>query len=164
MAVLLISPVFASERCRVNDTDINAEYYGDCEKGLATGRSIARGRNSYQGSFENGNKHGEGMYTWANGNTYEGDYKDDRRNGRGVFTFANGDKYEGDFRDDKRHGVGAYNWANGSRYVGEYRDDEAQRPGSFHLQIRQEVLRHMGEWNDKRANARLPLISRNYSC
>ena len=53
---------------------------------------------------EEGGRHGQGIYEFANGDRYEGRYMDDKRHGQGVLEFANGDRYEGRYMDDKRRG------------------------------------------------------------
>ena len=96
----------------------------------------------YQGEFNDGVKHGQGIYNWDNGNRYEGPFADDRPNGVGKYYFANGDLYngevkagaltgrgiyvtkagdtlEGTFVDAKLHGIGTYRFASGDRYEGE---------------------------------------------
>ena len=37
-----------------------------------------------------------------------------QRHGRGVYRYANGEVYEGDWKDDKRHGQGVLRYAGGS--------------------------------------------------
>ena len=43
-----------------------------------------------------GQRHGRGVYRYADGDVYEGDYKDNKKHGRGVFRYTSGDVYEGD--------------------------------------------------------------------
>jgi hypothetical protein len=76
---------FAAD-CKVNDPDINVEYVGDCLNGLAHGRGNAKGIDTYEGEFKQGNKHGIGTYIWPDGPRYQGNYADDRRNGFGTMT------------------------------------------------------------------------------
>ena len=40
----------------------------------------------------------------ADGASYEGDYQDGQKHGRGIFRSADGDTYEVDFQHGQRHG------------------------------------------------------------
>ncbi len=62
-------------------------YIGECKKGLAHGRGLAQGVDSYSGQFKNGLPDGKGTYEWENGEIYEGEWKHGFRNGLGVFSF-----------------------------------------------------------------------------
>jgi hypothetical protein len=44
---------------------------------------------------------------------YVGEYKDGQRHGQGTYTWADGTKYVGAWRDNKQHGQGTYTWADG---------------------------------------------------
>jgi hypothetical protein len=65
------------------------------------GRQQARPRyhsDTYDGEWEDDNRHGHGVVTLANGDTYDGEFKD------GVYTLATGNNYDGEWIDDKKHG------------------------------------------------------------
>ena len=79
--------------------------------------------NKYVGDFLNGKKIGQGTFTWKNGNKYVGEWRDDKRTGQGTFTWAVGDKYVGEWRDDKRTGQGTYTWKNGNSWTGQWSND-----------------------------------------
>ena len=53
-----------------------------------------------------------------NGSSLNIEWKDGEKNGQGTFTFVNGDKYVGEVKDDKMHGQGTYTKANGKVYKG----------------------------------------------
>ena len=89
---------------------------------------------------------GPGKEKWANGASYEGSYRNNKRNGEGTMTYADqsvftgtwlnddrvrgtfvsgGSKYEpvgqlNNFKNDKMTGKAKITWANGSSYVGEW--------------------------------------------
>ena len=43
-----------------------------------------------------------------------------QRHGYGLYTFANGDKYEGNWAGDMKSGYGQFYYANGEMYKGEW--------------------------------------------
>ena len=45
---------------------------------------------TYVGEFKDGELHGQGTFTWADGEKYVGEWKDDLQHGQGTFIFANG--------------------------------------------------------------------------
>ncbi len=94
--------------CRVLLPTIDASYEGKCKNGLAHGKGIAQGKDTYEGSFHKGLPQGKGKYTWAGGDWYEGQWNEGVREGRGkmVYTGVNGDSV-----------VNGY-WHN-NEYVGE---------------------------------------------
>jgi hypothetical protein len=79
-------PVHA-QTCKVEDADIAQEYSGECKDGVADGLGIAKGRDTYHGGFQKGKKHGQGVYTWADGSKFETEFFQDRAaNGFGTYT------------------------------------------------------------------------------
>ena len=74
--------------------------------------------------FLNGEKHGQGKFSWVNGDQYTGEWKNSSRTGRGTYFYANGDEYTGEFLNGKKHGQGTYKWANGDQYTGEWKNDK----------------------------------------
>ena len=87
-----------------------------------TVKTITYSNGRYHGQTRNGESHGRGVYTWADGARYEGDFVVGKISGRGVYTWGNGNRYEGEFRDDKFHGRGVLTRADGSRYEGNFVD------------------------------------------
>jgi len=102
--LILGSHLFAQQTgCKVLLPSISGTYTGECKKGLAHGKGIARGFDLYEGSFFKGLPEGEGKYKWANGSYYEGEWKNGMRHGQGkmvsgdtvVTGFWKGDNYQG---------------------------------------------------------------------
>ncbi|HEX5742262.1 MAG TPA: hypothetical protein VFY09_00005, partial [Flavobacteriaceae bacterium] len=50
--------LFAQSDCKVLNDSINQSYAGKCKKGLAYGKGIAKGIDTYEGNFKNGLPHG----------------------------------------------------------------------------------------------------------
>ncbi len=70
---------------------------------------------------------GQGTHTYTFGR-YVGEFKDGEHHGQGTFTYANGDKYVGEWKDSKWHGQGTMTYSDGATYVGEWKDDEIVEP------------------------------------
>ncbi|KAF5198037.1 Phosphatidylinositol 4-phosphate 5-kinase [Thalictrum thalictroides] len=124
---------------------------------------------SYEGTWENGLRHGQGRFVWANGDVYIGEWKNDVREGHGKITYKNGscfegtfrnsnpeeghgkltskrgDYYEGTFRNFKKDGHGRYVWASGNEYSGEWKNDVREGQGRF---VWTNGGIYIGEWKD----------------
>ena len=108
-------------------------YFGGWQDGQMHGQGTytwANGR-KFVGEFQDGNKHGQGTFTWANGNKYVGGWQDDKRHGQGTWKAVEGDKYLGGWQDGQMHGQATYTWANGNKYVGGFQDDKRHGQGTF---------------------------------
>ncbi len=107
--ILLLScgQISGQENCRVFIPALSGTYSGDCKKGLAHGKGISSGTDSYEGQFRKGRPHGFGTYTWATGEVYTGQWKEGKRNGIGKFTFStslNDSILDGQWVNDKYAG------------------------------------------------------------
>ena len=68
---------------------------------------------TYQGTFQLGQRHGHGLYTFQNGDTYDGDWVDNQQHGSGTFVeAATGNTYVGGWKNDKKFGEGVTHWKN----------------------------------------------------
>ena len=50
----------------------------------------------YVGEWKDGNKHGQGTYTYADGDKYVGELKDGKRHGRGTLYYLADNQFKGD--------------------------------------------------------------------
>ncbi len=81
------SILFAQEECKVLMPEISGSYTGKCKKGLAQGKGLAVGTDTYEGRFLKGLPDGTGKYTWADGRVYEGSWEAGKREGKGRMTY-----------------------------------------------------------------------------
>ena len=86
----------------------------------------------YEGDFQNGFRHGKGIFAFASGAKYEGDFQNGFRHGKGILVYPDGSKYEGDFQNDSKHGKGIYYYVDGSRYEGDYINDVHHGQGVYY--------------------------------
>jgi hypothetical protein len=101
---LAVASLALAHDCRVlGNGYLRGSYEGDCyEKDeLADGQGVAKGADSYLGTFVKGRPEGKGTYVWENGARLEGTFKNGRAHGPGVYVSAKGVKYEGDFENGK---------------------------------------------------------------
>jgi hypothetical protein len=78
--------LFAQQKCEVLKVDISGEYSGDCKNGLAHGKGIAKGQNSYEGEFKKGLPNGTGTMVFSDGGKYMGEWKNGLRQGEGKYS------------------------------------------------------------------------------
>ncbi|CAL1169212.1 unnamed protein product [Cladocopium goreaui] len=104
--------------CRQSYED-GSEYYGQFVKRQFHGQGRMRWNcgdglvDEYNGFWENGKMHGQGVYKYCNGTRYQGEFKENLREGYGVLTFTDGSLYEGGWREDVPEGDGRVIYSNG---------------------------------------------------
>lgn len=81
------SMLYAQKECKVLKPEISGSYTGKCKKGLANGKGLAIGTDTYEGRFSKGLPAGRGKYTWADGRIYEGEFKEGIVEGQGTMTY-----------------------------------------------------------------------------
>jgi hypothetical protein len=108
MLILLSgSLMYAQDKCKVLLPEISGSYTGKCKKGLAHGKGLAMGTDTYEGRFSKGWPDGIGKYTWADGRIYEGYWKEGIMEGKGTMIYprAGGDSIvAGIWKDDVYYG------------------------------------------------------------
>ena len=87
LILFLGSILYAQEECKVLLPEISESYTGKCKKGLAHGKGLAVGTDTYEGRFLKGLPDGDGKYTWADGRVYEGSWTEGMRDGKGIMTY-----------------------------------------------------------------------------
>jgi hypothetical protein len=101
--------------------------------------------NIYVGEWKDGDMHGQGTKTWADGSKYVGEFKDGERTGQGTLTDADGDTYVGEFKNDRKDGQGTFTYYDGDTYVGEFKNDKMHGQGTF---IYDDGSKYIGEFKD----------------
>lgn len=74
--------------CIVGRVEISGAYSGGCKNGMAHGKGIARGIDTYEGQFRLGLPDGKGTYKWADGSYYTGMWSKGQRSGKGIMVYA----------------------------------------------------------------------------
>merc|ERR1712054_99017 len=126
-------------------------YEGDKKDGDATlqhgkGKAIYKNSDEYEGEYQEGKRHGFGVYKWAKyeaneeepdvmkvaldeegktvfQSTYTGQYVANLKEGEGVFEYPDGAKYQGEWRFGTKHGRGTFIHAeSNARLVGTFAD------------------------------------------
>jgi hypothetical protein len=87
---MLFAPniMLSQKNCKVLLPEISDSYFGKCKKGLAHGKGIAKGIDTYEGRFYKGYPNGIGTYTWATGDEYIGKWEFGKRSGEGIYKFT----------------------------------------------------------------------------
>jgi hypothetical protein len=92
--------IYAQDKCTVAMPSLSGSYTGECKKGLANGKGMAKGIDSYEGEFRKGYPEGSGKYHWADGTYYEGNWKQGMRDGLGKMIYPDS-TVTGYWREDK---------------------------------------------------------------
>ncbi|CAF1294686.1 unnamed protein product, partial [Didymodactylos carnosus] len=93
-------------------SEYTGEWNNDGQRHGLGKLSFADG-SKYSGKFENGLFTGLGLIIYTDGSKYEGEFSQGRYNGLGVFTRCDGMKYEGQFKDGKIIGLGLLTFSDG---------------------------------------------------
>jgi len=64
---------------------------------------------------------------YPNGDKYDGEWKDGNKHGHGMFTWADGRKYDGMWKDNKSHGRGQEVQPDGAKYLVEWENGRKRR-------------------------------------
>lgn len=81
----------------------------------------------YEGSWVDNLQEGWGAMRYASGSVYEGTWRGGMQDGRGIFRFVSGSEYDGEWVRGKRHGKATYRYADGRAEVARYRDGANDR-------------------------------------
>ena len=76
---------------------------GDCQNGWG---KYEYDNGYYDGFWQNGKKHGYGLYNWNDSGKYIGSWENDTMSGYGVYIAENNDNIIGQYRDGELNGLG----------------------------------------------------------
>jgi hypothetical protein len=85
----------------------------------------------YEGTFQDGQPHGFGIWKHPNGAYYAGEFHEGSWQGRGTWIHPTGIKYAGEWLDGEYHGRGALFLPGGSHYIGEWLHGKKDGPGIY---------------------------------
>jgi hypothetical protein len=104
-------------------------YKGEVTNGQPHGQGVltaADGNREWKGTFVNGRLEGKASFVnKSSGYTFTGEFKDGKIFGQGAETFPSGEKFSGWFEDGKRNGFGTHTYADGKKWSGMYKDGKA---------------------------------------
>ncbi len=102
-------------------------YEGEFKNDLKNGKGKLNYKllkESYEGTFEDNNITGNGIYKWNNGESYKGTFINGKMDGSGKYIWPDGGYYEGDYVNNIKEGKGIFKWANGKIFDGNFKNGE----------------------------------------
>jgi hypothetical protein len=103
----------------------------------------------FEGTMQNGKRHGKGLFVWANGQRYKGDWVDDVPSGQAALDAANGDHFEGSVQNAMPSGMGSMRYASGDSYKGMFAAGEPSGSGAY---IWKNGQKFDGDWKNGKPN------------
>ena len=91
--------------------------------GLLTPAQVGSAGGTYEGEWKDGEWHGMGAFSAANGDVYLGDFVRGKFHGRGLLHLHDGGYYKGGWQLGKKAGNGTMYYANGDLYEGGWVED-----------------------------------------
>ena len=110
-------------------------YKGQWNEGKKHGQGVFTfgDGSSYEGDFREGEITGVGLRRFADGSTYSGGFKLGEMEGKGVYVSTTGEKYDGDMIANQRHGDGELTTATGEVYQGQFARNKPHGEGTQYL-------------------------------
>jgi hypothetical protein len=105
----------------------------------------------YDGEWENGMMHGEGMYQFSDGTKYTGTFAYNRSDELGSSTYSTGTTYTGRYKRGCYHGQGTLVCKQGSTYEGYWKKGKRHGTGKLVLES---GLEYEGDFKDGRPHGR----------
>jgi hypothetical protein len=82
----------ANPICKVLFSSIDQSYEGECKKGLAHGKGVAKGTQKYVGEFSKGYPNGIGEFYYSDSVSHIGSFQNGLREGKGEAHFLTSNK------------------------------------------------------------------------
>lgn len=104
----------------------------------------------YMGQWQNGKKHGIGIYYYSDSRTYQGRWRNGKRHGRGTFTMSDGTKYSGVWQNGVIVGEVTCIYNNGNRYSGGWKNGMRHGQGTYiyHKSSKWFGNEYTGQWKN----------------
>ena len=121
-------------------------YEGEFHENVYHGiGKLVTATSTYEGSFVNGKREGQGVLVLSNnGRRFEGLFSDDGASGIGRVFLSQGNVFEGRWQNGQYHGCGRLSYPNGDVFVGSF--DDGQRTGEGIVYSKRGSQIQSGEW------------------
>lgn len=114
-----------------------------CPTAVRSARVTYANGDTFEGEYNgHGQRHGHGLYRYTleegGSGEYEGEWQQGMKHGQGVMRYPNGDVYRGSWFRDQRHGQGTYKFLSGDVYrcVGVEQGGAARPGAATHARVR----------------------------
>lgn len=107
----------------------------------------------YEGTIQNGLRHGLGILGYPTGELYVGNFYEGKENGFGSLYDLTGKLvYQGDFENGKMSGKGSFFYSNGDYYEGEVRESGMRHGSGLYVQVGENNVNSIydGDWQRNR--------------
>ncbi len=107
----------------------------------------------YEGTIQNGLRHGLGILGYPTGELYVGNFYEGKENGFGSLYDMTGKLvYQGDFENGKMSGKGSFFYSNGDYYEGEVRESGMRHGSGLYVQVGENNVNSIydGDWQRNR--------------
>jgi hypothetical protein len=130
-------------------------FDGEWKEGKKSGNGTLTWKNgeNYVGEWLNDLKHGHGVIKYPendilNRTSFDGEWKEGNKSGNGTFTWKNGENYVGEWLNDLKHGLGFLKYPendtwNRTSFDGEWKENQQSGSGTM---IRKNGEKYVGEW------------------
>jgi hypothetical protein len=150
-AIEAAKPQAQPEEFSVGDMRFKGQFVRDVGATTISGSGKLSWANGdiFEGTLQNGKRHGKGLFIWGNGQRYQGDWVNDVATGQATVDFVNGDHYEGAVVDASPKGLGSMRYASGDTYQGSFQAGESHGDGAY---VWKNGQKFEGEWKHGKPN------------
>lgn len=150
-AIEPVRPQAQPEEFAVGDMRFKGQFVRDVDTPTFTGTGKLTWANGdvFEGTLQNGKRHGKGLFVWGNGQRYQGDWVHDVPSGQAIVDFTNGNHYEGLVDNTTPIGMGRMVYASGDTYSGSF---SAGEPNGGGLYVWNNGQKFDGEWKSGKPN------------
>ena len=148
------------EEFAVGDMRFKGQFVRDADTPTYSGTGKLSWANGdvFDGTLQNGKRHGKGLFVWASGHRYQGDWVNDVASGTAKVDFVNGNHYEGAVDNGVPQDTGSMLYASGDRYVGRFSAGEPEGTGSY---VWKNGQKFEGDWKRGKPNGQGKLTFAN---